>query len=376
MRMFDAFDRDDLSPYRFGESLWTFLNRSGLSAAETARTFMGNLLDEYPAKERDELIARLRSEEFEGAYFELLLHALLIRHSADVRVHSSESSGNSRRPDFLATFPGGQTAIFEAVLSKDMSSSEEAVEAGWFQFFHEINQIPSRFYIGIEMSPNRTPERPPAPRKVRAFLNRKLALLDELEKQNLLEVKIDRDRGVFPTCTFKDGDIAIEFTFLPRDHTQRGIGGSIGIYPTKSKSGRSSSAINTAVEAKASKYGDLKHPYIVVVNSLSQWLVTPTDEIEALFGGPEVDHGGALLRRDGTSHNRQVSGVIIGSVLWRPGSARLRLYENPHAQRPCSAIPWRLDRVQRNGSANVLKSGESVGQILGLPAEWPGDFSS
>lgn len=376
MRVFDVVERDDMSPYNHGESLWMFLNRSGLSAAETARDFIESLLSEYPAQEKDELVARLRSEEFEGAYFELLLHALLIRHGAHVRIHSIESSGNSRRADFLATFPGGQTAILEAVVSKDMSASEEAAEAGWSQLFHAIDQIPSRFYIGMEFPTTRAPKRPPATRRVLAFLKRKLARLDDLEDQGLLEGDSVRDKKTLLTSIFRDGDITIEFAFLPRNHTQQGIGGSIGIYPSKSRWGGSSRAIKTAVEGKASKYGDLKHPYIVVVNSLSNWIVTTGDEIEALFGGPEADHGGALIRRDGTSRNTQVSGVVIGSVLWRPGSARLRLYENPHARRPCSALPWRLDRVHRDGSASVLESGESMGQILGLPTEWPGDFSS
>ena len=376
MRMFDDNERVAFNAYQHGESLWTFLNRSNLSAAEEMRNFMEDLLSEYPESGKGELIARLRSDEFDGAYFELLLHALLLRHGAQVKIHSNESSGNSTRPDFLATFPSGSVAIFEAVVSKDISARDEASEAGWSQLFHEIDQMPSGYYIGIDLPSTKMPDRPPASRRVLAFLKRELAKLDTRAKENLLVANSARDNVTFPTSIFKDGDIIINFTFLPRDNTQRGRSGSIGIYPSKSRGGGSSRAIKTAVEAKASKYGDVEVPYVVVVNSLSQWLVDTDDEVEALFGNPQIGQGGALLRSDGFPQNTRVSGVAIGCVSWRPGIARLRLYENPSAQQFCGEIPWRLDRMRHDGSANVLQSGESIGQILDLPTEWPGDFLS
>ena len=376
MRVFDEIDPASDSVYRFGESLWTFANRSSSPAAKEVRLLVTSLLEGFPEPSKDELIKRLKSDEFEGAYFELIFHAVLRRHGAEVQIHSSKSSGNTNRPDFLAKFPNGQVAIFEAVVSRDMPKTERSAEAAWSQLFHRIDKIPSRYHIGLSLASASLPTRTPAPRRVVAFLQRRLEELDDLAKQDPLEDERDREARLRNTGRFIDDEITIDFSFILKENSRKPSEGSLGALPLKSRSGGSSKAIKKAVERKAGKYGDPKHPYIVVVNSLSPWVVTPDHEIEALFGGPHVEHGGALLRQDRTARNTLVSGVAIGSVLWRPGGARLRLYENPHAQRPCSAIPWRLDRMDRDGSTNVLESGESVGQILGLPAEWPGDFSS
>ena len=129
-------------------------------------------LDEYPVRQREELKRRLQSPERVSALFELKLHALLLCHGATVEVHPSDASINRNRPDFLASFPNGQTVVFEAV-----TVNESDAGAAWTQLCNHINSLPSDFHINIVRHLTPLNNRPP-PRRVKVFLKRELGKLD------------------------------------------------------------------------------------------------------------------------------------------------------------------------------------------------------
>ena len=151
-----------------------------------------------------------------------------------------------------------------------MPKTERSAEAAWSQLFHRIDKISSKYYIGLSLTSTSLPARAPAPRRVVAFLQRQLEELDNLAKQDPLEDERDREERLRTIGTFRDDEITIDFTFILKENIRTPSGGSLGALPLMSRSGGSSKAIKIAVERKASKYGDLKHPYIVVVNSLSR----------------------------------------------------------------------------------------------------------
>ena len=319
-------------------------------------------LDEYPAAHREELKRRLQSPERVSALFELTLHALLLRHGARVEVHPSDASSNPKRPDFLASFPNEQTAVFEAVT---VNESENG--AAWTQLCNHINSFPSDFHINIVRHP--TPlGSPPPPRKVKSFLKRELGKLDA----NTARRQLEGGTWHSPECVFIDGEKRIEFHFYPKKKAYRGttenIAGLGGFRWLEA-----AQAIERAVRDKASRYGGIQYPYVVVVgvNAHSPWDYASEHGEEVLFGHPSGGLGGVFVPSDGGLRHTQISGAAIATIDWRLSSVRMVLYENPHAQRPVGAVPWRLDRMEVDGSNRVLQEGKSVGEVLGLPEGWP-----
>lgn len=319
-------------------------------------------LAEYPSSHRKELKRRIQSPERVSALFELMLHALLKRHDARIQVHPGNASGNTKRPDFLASFPTGQSAVFEAV-----TVNESDHGAAWTQLRDHINSLPSDFYIQIVLHPMPLGS-PPPPRKVKAFLKRELGKLDA----NTVRRQLEGGTWHSPECVFADGEKSIEFDFCPKKKAYRGTTENIAGLGG-SRWSEAAQAIERAVKGKVVRYGAINVPYVVVVgvNAHSPWDYASEHGEEVLFGNPSRRLGGVFVPSDGGLRHTQVSGAAMATIDWRLSSVRMILYENAHAPRPVGAVPWQLDRMVVDGSNRVLREGKSVGEVLGLPEGWP-----
>ena len=75
---------------------------------------------QLPVEERDDIIARLQSENevnFRSASFEVLLHEGLLRLGFTLTVHPDPETGVAKRPDFLVRAKDGTEFFLEAVLA-------------------------------------------------------------------------------------------------------------------------------------------------------------------------------------------------------------------------------------------------------------------
>ena len=323
-------------------------------------------LDDYPSSERHELEQRLASSEHVPALFELLLHAILKRHRAQVDVHPPSVSKTTKRPDFLAVFPDGHEVVVEAVTVNELSMKGVSTSNAWTELLNHINRVDSDFWIDVDIHPGPLPS-PPPPKEVKAFLERELAKLDVMVERARMESQTGW-QGLFRE--FVSGETTLTFRFSPKMSKHRGT--------TKNIAGlggymwdRAVKGIEEAVEGKRSRYGELDHPYVlaVAVNAPSPWDYAADYMEEALWGHPSQGQGGAL-RHDGKT-NRLVSGVAACTLRWDLHQMRMILYENPCAGRPASGMPWQLDRKLGTGTDIQLRKGQSVGEVLGLPVEWP-----
>ena len=323
-------------------------------------------LDDYPSHERHELERRLASRERVAALFELLLHAILKLQGAQVVVHPTSVSKTENRPDFLAVFPDGREVVVEAVVVNELSMEEASTSNVWTELLDHINGVDSDFWIYVDRHPGPLPS-PPPPRKVKAFLERELAKLDVTVERARLE---SRRGWQAISRQFAIGDSILTFRFSPKMSIHRGttenIAGLGGYMWDGAVKG-----IEEAIAAKRSRYGELGHPYVlaVAVNAPSPWDYAADYMEEALWGYPSQGHGGAL-RHDGKT-NRLVSGVAACTLRWDLHQMRIILYENPSAERTVSEMSWRLDRKVGTGTNIRLRKGQSVGEVLGLPVEWP-----
>ena len=110
-------------------------------------------LDDYPSPERHELERRLASRERVAALFELLLHAILKRHGAQVAVHPTSVSKTANRPDFLAVFPDGHEVVVEATTVNELSMKEVSTSNAWTVLLNHINSVDSDFWIHVDRYP-------------------------------------------------------------------------------------------------------------------------------------------------------------------------------------------------------------------------------
>lgn len=323
-------------------------------------------LDDYPPLERHELERRLASRENVPALFELLLHTILKRHSAQVVVHPTSVSKTTNRPDFLAVFPDGHEVVVESVMVNELSAKETSTSNAWTELLNHINRVDSDFWIGVDRHPGPLPS-PPPPRKVKAFLKKELAKMDVALERARVESSKGR-QGL--SRQFTIGKTIFTFRFFPKMPTHRGttknivgLGGYMWDGAVK--------GIEEAVAAKRSRYGELDHPYVlaVAVNALSPWDYAADYMEEALWGHRLQKQGGAL-RQDGKP-NSLVSGVAACTLDWNLHQLRVVLHENPSATRPVSEMPWRLDRKISTGTNVQFQKGQSVGEVLGLPVGWP-----
>ena len=323
-------------------------------------------LDDYPSSERHELEQRLASSEHVPALFELLLHAILKRHGAQVDVHPASVSKTTKTPDFLAVFPDGHQVVVESVMVNELSMKEVSTSNSWQELLNHINRVDSDFWIHVDRYPGPLPS-PPPPRKVKAFLERELAKLDVTVERARMESQ-EGWRGIFRE--FVSDETILIFRFSPKMPIHRGttvnIAGLGGYMWDGAVKG-----IEDAVADKRSRYGELDHPYVlaVAVNAPSPWDYAADHMEEALWGHPSQGQGGAL--RHGGKTNRLVSGVAACTLRWDLHQMRIVLYENPSAERTVSEMPWRLDRKVGTGTDVQLRTGQSVGEVLGLPVEWP-----
>ena len=370
----EEFSYKEYVPTRDAEHDWPFLNSLATSHAYRVRVIMEAWLNDYPAPHRDELFRRLGSAESVEAYLELVAYTLLRRHGAGVEVRSPDASGNSRFPDFLASFPDGQKVIFEAITAKGITNRKAANNSAWNQLYGQIDRVASDYIISITPVSGGSP---PKGLRVIAFLNR------ELQKLPARTDGIDWNTGIWVPSTepFQDCEKMIEFKFRPRTEKMKGKPGAIRSLHGGSVGGGSAGRIRLAVDEKAAAYGEMKYPYVVMVNSVSlrdffyrDIQARLRNGIEALFGDPSRRIGGALVGSNGRRWHPQVSGVVIGTVTFDLAGDRLTLYPNPFAQRNLSTIPWRLDRVVSTEQGYEVQEGEAIGKVLGIPGDWPGSL--
>lgn len=248
------------------------------------------------------------------------------------------------------------------------------------------------FFLWLEVEG--TPATPPPAGRMASFLDACLAELDPDEIARLYEAG---GFDVLLRWRFEHAGWTIEFRPIPKKSEARGRPGvrPIGGQSTGAQWVKADHRIpiRDAITKKAGRYGEFDLPYVVAVNVLE--LADEIDVMEALFGKerfiivcsqggpPDVVHtsmsrlpDGAWTGRAGPRYKR-VSAALLATRLstWSIPRAKLRLYHNPWAQRPCQSALARLPQAIPRGKRVEHVNGESVAAILGLPASWPEEES-
>jgi hypothetical protein len=229
----------------------------------------------------------------------------------------------------------------------------------------------------------------PSSNAIRAFLEDKLS---KLSPDAVVE-RYEREgwKGI-PEFHYSDEkDWLIIFRPIPVKPEKRRVSGRrpIGLLSVGGATWvKPAEALKTAIRKKATYYGTLDIPYIIAVNAVAEYLPDNEDLIDALIGEVrmqyrqsasgmyEAERGrlpdGAWIGPGGPINTR-VSGVLftIPVTPWNLPSAPVVLCLNPWAANSYKSGLTRLPHAIIRESNVEWVSGESLGEVLGLPEGWP-----
>ena len=362
LRLFDQFVRTDHRPAPNSESDYEFWTRSAWPACENIRGVLERWFASYPASHQVDLHARFRERDqnHAAALFELCLHQVLVRLGLSPEVHPEPGSGKGR-PDFAVAGAEGSRCYLEAnVVSKSRWFSDDPLENELLDAIDAVAETqPTR--IGVAASTK--------------------GLLDRSHKRAIIQREIrEWLEGIDPTalspadphhnprlCIRRDGWEVELVAFGPLALPTRRL---IQMGPSKPGRLDEGSQLAKSLKSKAKRYGKLDHPLILAINTNNDFISGP-DEDEALLG-PE-----AIWRMDSSARHR-VHGVLFVRGLFPNNmhSVISNLYVNPNTQ---TDIPEELLKLNsmwyRNGKWQ-FKQGMSLGEILELPEDWPGEVTA
>ena len=218
MKLFDDIVPDD-SPARSAERLYPFLNRSSWPVSERARALCEEWFSRYPPSDRKDLYRRFTSmndSDHLGAYFELLLHELLLRLGASVSVHP-KIARTTKRPDFLVELESGRFYL-EAMVShaREDNFGESPIFDAVCDWINEMN-IRSHFvHIFFSDAPTVTPTR----KSIAAQVQRLIRLSNsECDRAQLLD-----DAHYATAAGFLEiGDVFARIRLHPRPDSQLAV---------------------------------------------------------------------------------------------------------------------------------------------------------
>jgi len=388
MKLFDDMTRDDEGPASYSEPKFSYLNRSARPAFCAIRTVLEDWFSRYPEAHRNDLCGRFRSSDdrqHRSALFELFLHELLLRLGCLVEIHPSVV-GTCKSPDFLVQSKTGGPFYLEAVVASGESRQEASTGAISRRLRDILDRLDSpNFFIGWKV--RGSTQKPPAARKIKAFLKQRLAPLDPER------VAGDLKSGGFnalPRWTYSHEGWLIEFFPIPKSTGLRGKPGvrSIGC---ELEAGwvDARTSLRDAILEKAGKYGKLEYPFVVAVNSLA-WHLDKTDVMEALFGKehflftqtpsgisgpvPRRAPDGVWTSPEGPRYTR-LSAVLLfeGLFPWSLSHCPVCLYHNPWAEKTLQSELDRLPKaVPIPGDPLKWLEGDRLHSVFDLPADWPG----
>ena len=326
--LFKQTTRTDESPKSCAESTYAHLDRSCRPEYERIRTLIEDWCARVPSLERNEFIQRITSGDdlaFHSTLLELYTHELLLSTGHDVRFHP-EPPDTTRRPDFLAVAQDGSQTVVECTVATEDSDGERAAQARLNTLYNSINGVssPDVFLdLRIAGTPNSCVPGSRWRKQIQDWVN-------ALDYEALLRMgPIPNDDKLARLELDHDG-LSVTIKPIPKKRSARGKPGRpIGLQSFEGCMVTSHNQIRETVRDKASRYGAMQCPYVVVVNCLGEH--ADEEEIHgAMFG-----YSGLWSNPTRAAHTRVSAVLAIQHLLpWSIAVAEARLFHNPNAKFP------------------------------------------
>lgn len=365
MALFDQFERTDHRPAHRSESDYEFMNLSAWPAYENIRNVLERWFVDYPASHKGDLGARFRKgdQNHAAAYFELYLHQVLSRLGLSPEVHPDRESGKGR-PDFAIAGAEGSRYYVEAhVVFKTRWSSGDPLENEHLDAIDAVAEVqPTRIGVAISTkgSLQRSHPKDPIRREVREWLD-SIGPVDRL-------TLADSDRNP-RLCIRRDDWVAELVAFGPLPRLSRRL---IQMGPTRAGFSDEGPLLADSLKRKVKTYSKLDHGLILAINT-NDVFTSGDDEHAALLG---TESG--IWRTDSTARYQRLHGVLFvrGLVPSNMHNVGSHLYVNPNTQAGIPKELLKLNSMWHSNGQWHLKKGMSLGKLLRLPEDWPGEVTA
>jgi hypothetical protein len=365
--IFSNCERTEISPRRYSEPIFTHLDRSARLEFARIRQLIDAWFSHLPETCQTDVQARIRSgndRAFHSAFLEIYIHELLTTTGHLVAVHP-ELPHTSKRPDFLATAIDSSATIFEAVVATETSAKEIGDSARLNALYDAIQErirSPDHYLgLDIEGSPN-------TPIPLTDWCRQIQSWVGSLNYDHIVAIG---QRGGFdqlPSLELLHDGLIVTVEPIAKKKSARG---NPGIRPLGAQSFEgcwitSHLEIAKSVSKKATRYGDLAQPYIVVVNCIGEHC--DLEEIdEAMYGNQGL--------WSSVTHPtfRRLSAVLAVHHLfpWSASRAGVRLFHNPHANYPYTGTFTELPQAVSVAGKIQKSNGTNPEIYFGLSETWP-----
>ena len=361
LRLFDQFARTDHRHAYRSETDFDFMNRSAWPACENIREVLERWFANYPDNHKGDLRARFRKGDHNhaAAFFELYLHQAMSRLELSPEVHPDPQIGKGR-PDYAIAGAQGRTCYVEAnVVSRHQWYSDDPLENELLDAIDVVAEPqPTQIAVAVttQGALQRSHQKDPLQREVREWL-------DSIDPIALSPTNFDR----CPVLRIRRDDWVVELrAFGPLSRPSRRL---IHMGPTKAGISDAGPSLAENLKRKVKRYGTLDRALILAINTKDVF-TDDWDENEALLGTRD-----GIWSTDSAARHKRLHGVLFfrGLLPSNMHSVVAHLYLNPNIE---ADVPEELLKLncmwQRNGTWQ-LKKGMSLGEILELPVDWPGE---
>ena len=386
--LFRNIDRTDAAPKRQSETLFTFYDRTSRPEFGTYRGLLEGWLAEMPLADAAGLVAQMKESGdlgFESGLVELVTYASFVRLGYRVEVHPALKE-NKNRPDFLLRSTEGEPLVYLEVTTINPASDDVADERREGLIHDRLNRV--RLPKDMRLSYQVVKRGTDSPSVNRLTADVEIWARDEEEAAR---------SGDVAERLFRVGGWEIGLRLVPGFKPRPG-GPQIAFSVQRGFSmdaAEPGAALMAALDRKATRYGDLGLPLVLVVADRTERLAyLAGDFAENVAGGlfgPEitegVEHrdgrwelrhrrGDGFWFRKGRPDHTGVSAVLVfpQAEIWKLREKRWQplLVQNPNATRPLPpeiSLPWHeLVMAEKEGTVRPRRV---AGDILGLPEPWP-----
>jgi hypothetical protein len=378
LALFDEFERTNTCDKPSAQEMVDFINESAWPVSERVRTVFEQWFSNYPDDRKKNLRRRFRegAHHYDSAAFELMLHELLRRLGFAVVVEPELREGHGR-PDFAITDQRGRASYIEATVGE--YTGLRLGDPLQNDVFDAINEIRSPDGIALRADPRGALEQAPSHTRIQETVRE---WLEGIDPARIVEGAPVENRRLRVRC----GKWRLKLTAIPCKPGNSHQLIQAGPMPFGTDIDDVSYLRNKLL-TKARKYRNSDKPLIVAL-SIPGSPVGTNDQIATLFGERDECHsiGGAhtvvtgnaripdsvWLDNDGP-RSRGLHGVtFFRGWMQAVAGSHACTYINPFVEAKIPKELLQLGSARIEDGRVVYHEGPRLGEILGLPGDWPG----
>lgn len=343
--LFNKKVRTNTSPVA-GISQFKFLDQSALPAHAVIRERLNAWFENYPADARSHLKGRFQRDDHShnGAFFELILHEMLIRLGCTVEINDMDNT--KRSPDFFVQYENKKCFIEATVVDPDKRPFARDVNTECV--ISKLEKLDSTDFRILVETHGKLSKALSKDYVTRPFKNL-MSKYSMAEVQQIIDTEGDES---VPYEEIKEGNWTLRGRLFPRSPLHKDEGIIMGQVRDAAPIDPFT-RLRDALSEKAGRYGDLDAPYIIAVNARDQHFGSLSDDLNLLLGDLSVslhenDSSPPKCSRKSNGiwpHYEQLDGVMIfHQIDYMNLHGRACLYINPskenlHLPEPIYQLP-------------------------------------